>query len=157
MSNNPAIKNFNYPDVLEKIILESPYCHLALVDGDKPYIVGMNFGYENKVLYFHSAKEGKKIELLRKNNNVCVFFTAQTEIFYRHEQVACSWRQRYKSVQVFGKAYFIDDFDDKIKALKIFMRHYRPNFEFNFSKPSVDNIIMFKVMIESWSGRSFEY
>jgi len=94
---------------------------------------------------------------LRRNNNVSVFFTSQTEIFYRHQQVACSWRQRYKSVQVFGKAYFIEHYENKVEAMKIFMQNFRPNFEFEFSKPSINNIIVFKVEIETWSGRSFEY
>lgn len=157
MPENNAIKIFTDIQTIENIIKECNFCHLAIVDNQQPYIVGMNFGYKDKTLFFHSAKEGKKIELLKQNNNVSVFFTTQTEIFFRHEQVACSWRQRYKSVQAFGKANFIEQYEKKIEAMSIFMENFRPNFDFQFSKPSIENIIVFKVEIETWSGRSFEY
>mgnify|MGYP005839130177 CR=1 FL=1 len=157
MTENSAIKCFDDTQTIESLIKECKFCHLAIFDEQAPYILGMNFGYKDKTLYFHSAKEGKKIELLRKNNSVSVFFTTQTEIFYRHEHVACSWRQRYKSVQALGKVFFIDQFEQKVEAMSLFMQNFRSNFEFQFSKPSINNIIVFKVEIESWSGRSFEY
>ena len=59
--------------------------------------------------------------------------------------------------QALGKAYFIEQYEQKVEAMSLFMQNFRPNFKFQFSKPSIDNIIVFKVEIESWSGRSFEY
>ena len=44
---------------------------LAFVDGDEPYVISMNFGYKDKALYLHSATEGRKIEIIKKNNKVC--------------------------------------------------------------------------------------
>ena len=56
---------------IEKIIESSLICRLGLCNNNIPYVVPLNFGYKEKVLYFHSAPEGKKIEYIRKNNNVC--------------------------------------------------------------------------------------
>ena len=43
-------------------------CRLGFVDNNEAYIVPMNFGYdiagEQIVLYFHCAKEGRKIDLI---------------------------------------------------------------------------------------------
>jgi len=55
-----------------------------------------------------------------------------------------------------GKAEIIDDYDEKISGLKIFMKNYS-DIDFKFSKPSVDNIKIIKIEIEKLSGRQFEY
>ena len=59
------------PKIIEEIIHQATICRIALYDADYPYIVPLNYGYESGALYFHSAKEGKKIDLIRKNSRVC--------------------------------------------------------------------------------------
>ena len=56
---------------IEEIIKKADCCRIALVDNDEPYIVPVNFGYERNTLYFHGALEGRKAEIIRKNNNIC--------------------------------------------------------------------------------------
>ncbi|MBN2893475.1 MAG: pyridoxamine 5'-phosphate oxidase family protein [Bacteroidales bacterium] len=153
---NNAIRVFRTHDSIEKIIKKSQICHVAMVDGEKPYIIGMNFGYKDKIIYLHCDKIGKKIDILKKNNNVSVFFTADTDLFARHPEVGCSWRMRYRSVQANGKAEFVDDYDKKLEALNIFMENYSEK-PVSFSKPAVDNILIIEVKIDDWTGRSFEY
>lgn len=153
---NNAVRIFRDQDSLERIIKKCHICHLSMVDGNKPYTVGMNFGYKNKTIYLHCDKEGKKIEILKKNNNVSVFFTADTELFARHKEIGCSWRMRYRSVLAHGKAEFIHDHDEKHEALKIFMDNYSEE-PVKFSKPAIDNILIIKIKVEEWTGRSFEY
>ncbi|HNU36390.1 MAG TPA: pyridoxamine 5'-phosphate oxidase family protein, partial [Methanomassiliicoccales archaeon] len=55
---------------LEEVIRRAEVCRLAMVDDGKPYIVPMNFGYRNGCLYFHCAKEGRKLDVLRENPKV---------------------------------------------------------------------------------------
>ena len=49
-------------------------CHLAMVDGNMPYVIPLSFGYvmdgDTLTLYFHSAKEGRKIDILKRNGRV---------------------------------------------------------------------------------------
>jgi nitroimidazol reductase NimA-like FMN-containing flavoprotein (pyridoxamine 5'-phosphate oxidase superfamily) len=116
----------------------------------------MNFGYSDKVFYLHSSREGRKIDILKQNDKVALFFTSETQLFHRDFQVACSWRMRYKSVQVIGNASFLENFDEKIAALKIFMKTYN-EYDFKFSKPAVDNIAIIKVTTKQWTARTFEY
>lgn len=46
---------------------------LAMTDGLNPYIIPLNYGYTYEdgklVIYFHCAKEGRKLDILKKNNN----------------------------------------------------------------------------------------
>lgn len=151
-----TIKDINDPKQQEEIIKKSKICHVSFVDGEKPYGLTFCFGYENNIIYLHTAIVGKKLEVLKKNNNVCVAFDTDHELFYRDEHVACSWRMRYRSVIAYGKAEIVEDYNDKIKGLKIFMKNYSDR-DFEFSKPSVDYVTIIKINIESITGRSFEY
>ena len=71
------------------IIDHCKVCHIALMDGEWPYIVAMNFAYryenDQLVIYLHSAKEGKKLDLLRKDDHVCF------EMDYDHEMIPAKY------------------------------------------------------------------
>jgi len=65
---------------IEKILLQCKTCHVAMVEYGVPYVVPLSYGYRifngNLLeLYFHSALEGKKLNILRKNNSVCFEIT----------------------------------------------------------------------------------
>ena len=51
------------------IITSCNCCRLGFYDQDNVYIVPLSFGYEKKagtrIFYFHSAKQGKKIQLMK--------------------------------------------------------------------------------------------
>lgn len=151
-----AIKDITRQDELLEVINKCKVCHVGFVDNDKPYVLAFNFGFDNHKIYLHCAKEGYKLNILAKNNKVCVYFDTDHELFARHEDVACSYRMRYRSVQIMGKAFILEDFDQKVNALKIFMKQYSDKF-FEFSKPSVDNVNIICIEIEKMTGRKFEY
>ena len=151
-----AIKDIIELHKLEEIIKKCKICRVGMVDGDVPYVLAMNFGYEDQTVWLHCAKEGKKIDILKRNNKVCIEFDTDHKLFARHDHVACSWRYAYRSVLVHGNAILIDNYNEKIKALNIFMKNYSDR-EFEYSKPSVDNILIIKIPVESITGRSFEY
>ena len=60
-------------DEMMKIIAKCDTCRLALFDDEFPYIIPLNFGTDVEegqlYLYFHSAKVGTKLDLIRKNKN----------------------------------------------------------------------------------------
>ncbi len=102
---------------IEKILQESNVCRLAMVDGDKPYLVPLNFGYCDGCLFFHSAKQGRKIDLIQKNLNVC--FEVDQFIKFKKAKLACKWGLEYKSVIGSGRAQLLDNLEEKIEALNI--------------------------------------
>ena len=63
----------DYPEII-KIIDACDCCRLGFVDDKEAYIVPLNFGYETNgsdlTLYFHSANEGRKIDLVSKQERV---------------------------------------------------------------------------------------
>ena len=151
-----AIQDITELEELEAIINRCDICHVGMVDGNWPYVLAFNFGYEDQTIWIHCANEGRKLDVLRKNNNVCVEFDTDHKLFARHDHVACSWRWAYRSVIVEGEAIFVEDYDEKVKGLNIFMKNYSDR-EFKYSKPAVDNIQVIKIPVASITGRSFEY
>lgn len=59
---------------IDGIIRRCSCCRLGFSDGGEVYIVPMNFGFVKRdgkrVFYFHSAKEGRKVELLKNGCDV---------------------------------------------------------------------------------------
>ncbi len=67
-------KEIKERSVIESVIRKSLVCRIAMSDGNNPYIVPMCFGYRDNVLFFHTGKIGKKIEILSLNNRICFEF-----------------------------------------------------------------------------------
>jgi uncharacterized protein len=135
---------------IEKIINASLVCRLALSDGNQPYIVPLCFGYQDRTLYFHSALEGKKIDILKKNNRTCFEFDVNSEIIKAEK--ACKWGMKYQSVIGFGKAVLVESIAEKKKALNIIMNHYSDR-DFQFTDKAIKKIAVIKIEIERMTGK----
>ena len=133
-----------------KIINASLVCRLALSDGNQPYIVPLCFGYQDRTLYFHSALEGKKIDILKKNNRTCFEFDVNSEIIKAEK--ACKWGMKYQSVIGFGKAVLVENIEEKQKALNIIMDHYSDR-DFQFTDKAIGKIAVIKIEIEGMTGK----
>ena len=97
-----------------KILDNSDVLRIAMMDYKYPYIIPVNFATSinekgNICLISHSATEGKKIDLLRINNNVCF----ETDIFYRisdcDSDIPCQWGSVYESVIGNGRIKIITE------------------------------------------------
>ncbi len=135
---------------IESIIHKALICRLAMVDENRPYIVPLCFGYRDMTLYFHSAKKGKKLDLLKKNNRVC--FEIDVDCKIKSDNKACEWGMEYKSVIGYGKAEFIEDFESKREALKMIMDGYSDKL-FDFTEAETRRVTVFRVKISSMTGK----
>jgi len=135
---------------IDLIIRRSQVCRLGLSDRGQPYVVPLCFGYDGKALYFHCAKEGRKLDILRRNNRVCFEFDI-VEGMVEADQ-GCDWDARYQSVIGFGIAHFIEDGTGKQNALSFLMSQYS---ERTFSLPPemVSRIAIVKIEIDSLTGK----
>lgn len=138
---------------IEDIISRSKVCKLAMCEENRPYIVPLCFGFKNNTLYFHSAPKGKKIEILKKNPNVCFEFEIFTQIIKSAK--ACKWGMRYKSVIGFGKAGFITDDDLKRQAFDIIMNQYADG-SFIYEDALLKSVVLINVEIQSMTGKQSE-
>ena len=138
---------------IEEIISRSKVCKLALCDGRIPYIVPMCFGFKDNTLFFHSAPKGKKIDILKKNPNVCFEFDILTQVIQSAK--ACKWGMKYKSVIGFGTASFIAEDNLKRQAFDIIMNQYADG-SFLYEEASLKSAIIIKVDIHSMTGKQSE-
>jgi nitroimidazol reductase NimA-like FMN-containing flavoprotein (pyridoxamine 5'-phosphate oxidase superfamily) len=135
---------------IHSFIKKATVCRLGMINGDKPYVVPLCFGFQDNVLYFHSAVNGQKIDCLRSNPNVCFELDLITETLASEEP--CDWGMKYQSVIGFGKAIFIKALDEKRQALTIIMRQYSDQ-RFQFPENKVKATAIFKVEIESMTAK----
>jgi uncharacterized protein len=108
---------------IEAIIQRAQVCQVALCDDSVPYVVPVNFGYLHKSLFFHCAPQGKKLDIIRRNNRVCFQIGVDYEIS-RPEGGPCRCSSRYRSVIGFGTAKEVVGSEEKNKALNIITEHY---------------------------------
>jgi uncharacterized protein len=148
-----AEKEISARDRLEAVIRDARVCHLAMVDGDRPYVVPLSFGYADNTLFFHSARAGRKIEILRRNPNVCFEFDIDCAAIPAAR--VCAWGMSYRSVVGFGRAVFLDSAADKQAALEVISRHYAaPGADVAMRTEDVERTLVFRVDIEQVSGKA---
>ena len=136
---------------IEDIISKTRVIFVGMSVNDEPYVLPFNFGYKDRTFYIHGAPEGKKIEYLKANGKVCISLEINSDLFVRHETMACSYSMTYTSIVAYGKAEFIEDFDEKVEALNLVMRQYT-NKDFKYSKPSVDGVAVIKILCDDITG-----
>lgn len=137
-------------EAIEAVIRRSKVCRLALCSGEHPYIVPLCFGYRDETLYFHSVREGKKIDILRENPRVAFEFDIDQEVV--PGKTGCDWTMRYKSVVGFGRASFVEDLDAKRKALDVIMAQYADG-SFTYKKGVLKITVVIKVEIDRMTGK----
>ncbi len=135
---------------IEEILNKSEVCRLGMVDGDTPYIVPLNFGYKDGAIYFHSAQEGKKIELMKRNPRICFEVDNFTKI--KKAPLACDWGIEYSSVIGWGNADILENLEDKKQGLDIIMAQYSGR-KFDFPEENIKRTAVIKVSIEKMTGK----
>ena len=133
-------------------------CCLSMVDGGKPYSVVMNFGFEvtgeKLTLYFHSATDGRKINVLKADPTVYVEAYTAAGVIEGANGNPCAYSYAYKSVAGEGRAEFITDAGEKSHALNLILKHVAGlNSEFSFPATMLDKTCVFKVTLKNITGK----
>jgi len=147
-------KDREIPDLreIESIIQKAEVCRLAFCDRGKPYVVPLCFGYRRGEFYFHSASEGRKLDMLRNNRRVSFEMDIDQELIRSIDR--CS--MRYRSVIGSGLARIVEERDKKAEALDLIMRHYRQE-PFIYSEETLERTVIIKVEIEELAGKACGY
>ncbi len=145
-------KEINEPEEIQGVLRKGQVCRLGLVDGARAYIVPMNFGYADNCLYFHSAREGKKVDLLQAGGLVCF------EVDLGHElksgERGCDWTMHFQSVVGYGRVTFLETDAEKRKGLEIIMAQYAPDTRWEFTDQDVHRVLVFELRIDELSGKA---
>ncbi|MDP4182028.1 MAG: pyridoxamine 5'-phosphate oxidase family protein, partial [Bacillota bacterium] len=134
-----------------KILDKADIIRIAMVDDGEPYIVAMNFAHIDGRIYIHSAKEGRKIEALKKNNKIAFQTEIGAEVIIEDE--ACRCGARFMSVFGTGKATFIDDVAEKTKALDALMTKHTGKTSFQYDERVFERTLVIKIEIGEMTGK----
>ena len=127
------------------------YSVMATVNTDgSPYCVPLSLAREGEWLYFHSAKEGQKIDNLKYRNLVCISCVGNVKA------VPGDFSIEFESAIIYGTAHEVTDRDEKINALRLISIRYTPNNMPAFDeavKQNFDITGIWKVHIDEISGK----
>lgn len=138
---------------LTAIIERCDICRLALNDDGYPYILPLNFGMAVKgdrvELYFHGAAEGKKYELIERDNRASFEMDCSLKLVTDSERGSCT--MDYESVIGQGHIEMIPD-EEKYDALSILLKHYHlESFPYDWSVMPCTKV--FKLVVERMTGK----
>ena len=137
---------------MESLISEAKVCRLGCDDNGLPYIVPLSFGYHEGVLYIHSAREGRKIELLKKNPECCIEFDECRGV--RRDEKPCKYEMHYRSVICTGRVHFIADPEEKGKGLNCIMQHYGAE-PHRFTEKELESVCVIRIDIAEMTGKKY--
>lgn len=136
-----------------RVMEQCDVCRLALHD-DYPYILPLNFGMEVEgtqiTLYFHSAKAGKKFELLARDDRVGFEMDCGHRLVLDESNGNCT--MGYESVMGRGRLEVVED-EEKQKGLRLLMAHYRRE-DFPYNEAVVPQTAVLKLTVEEITGKA---
>lgn len=141
------------PARLHEVIEKCKVCRLAMYDGEKPYIVPMNFGYDFEDglrLYFHCAREGKKLDILKENPEVCFEMDCEGSVIEGENDN--EWSFAYASVIGNGKIRILPD-EEKNYALSKIMEHFTGRTEFEFDRAAAERTALLELTADGYTGK----
>ncbi|MCE5297075.1 MAG: pyridoxamine 5'-phosphate oxidase family protein [Euryarchaeota archaeon] len=134
-------------NVIDELIAKASICRIGLVDGDEAYIVPMNFGYGDGCLWFHSALEGRKVDLVKKNGKAS--FEMDIDDGLVMDKVADKCTNRYSCVMGTGPISIAEG-EEKMKGIELLMEHYSSE-PFKMTDKCAPMVHIFKLEIRSLS------
>jgi len=144
---------------IEEILLLCKTCHVAMIDESMnpaaPYVVPLSYGYKitganTLELYFHSAPEGRKLDVLKRNNRVCFEMAYEGEPV--HSETPCNSGYYYASVIGSGDAVFLEDDNEKREALSVMFRHQTGK-DVAFNSEQAKTVCVFKIVSADFTGK----
>jgi hypothetical protein len=138
---------------VKAILHEAKFITLALSLNDEPYLATLSHGFdeEKNCIYFHCAKEGRKIDIMKANPRVW----GQALIDGGYQQGSCD--HLYRTAQFHGSVSFVNDSSEKKHALEVLIRHLDENPEAVIAKQitatSLERVRIGRVDIDFLSGK----
>lgn len=115
-------KAIDDPAELRRILAGARVCRLAMCDGDRPYLVPLSFALDGDDLVLHSAREGRKLDVLRRNPAVC--FEVEEAVALRPAEAACDFSFGFRTVIGFGEVELVEDPAERRRLLALLGPRY---------------------------------
>ncbi|MDR0768771.1 MAG: pyridoxamine 5'-phosphate oxidase family protein [Dysgonamonadaceae bacterium] len=135
---------------IDEIVYSARVMHLALSDNNTPFLVPVFYAYNGSSLYFHSARAGTKINILKRNNQVCFEISVDHGVI--ESDSACDFEARHRTVIGFGKAIFVEDETERTAALKSIVKQFTDK-TFEFPKANLHATAIVRIDIDLIKGK----
>lgn len=152
-------REVNNIDEIIKILDGAEIMRIAIFDRLYPYIIPLNFAYclspdNNITFFFHSANQGKKIELIRQNDHIGFEVDKYYGVTDTDSEIPCKMGTLYESVVGSGQIKIISDSQGKREGLKILINRFSkiPSFE-NYDPVLLDRVVILKLVVEEIAGK----
>ena len=136
------------------IIKRCDVISLAFNNGDYPYILPLNFGFEVKndkvIFYLHSALEGTKVDIMKKDNRASFEMDTKHELQYYEEKGYCT--MSYESIIGRGRIRILPE-DEKMNALKKLMGHYHKSEDTYFNPAAISRTLVYSLEVEEMTAK----
>ena len=141
---------------IDAMIAQCPCIHLAFADANKPYVVPLNFGYRREdgvgVIYFHSAAEGRKVELARKVKYAA--FVMEHDLALHTNEKACDFSMKYESIMGEGPIEELLTLDAKSDALSVIMRQVSSKEDWEFPEAVLQRTVVFRMTLKELTAKA---
>ena len=143
-------------EAIRAILDKAKVLHLAMIDGARPYVVPMNYGYAladgRLTLYLHGAKEGRKLDVLQKNARVA--FVLETDVsLVSGGDLPCKYGAAYASVMGEGRATILTDPVEKTDALTMLMKTQTGR-NFYITEAMTDTVAVLRIDVEAFTAKA---
>ncbi len=158
------------------IIDRAEYGVLSMVDGDMSYGLPLSIVRSGEILYFHSAREGRKVDVLANNGNVSVVFVGNKKIpeNYTYDEleemigdpnkaikfISSVFTTEFESAIVEGVVERVEDRDEKIAAMRVICQKYTPTKMKYFDtaiRAGLDRTNVYRIGIKSITAKRKKY
>ncbi len=136
---------------MEQILQEEEFGYLGLCVDGRPYVVPVNFAYQDGKILFHCGLKGKKLDHIRSNPQVC-FVVARQPGEVRWHAGGNTCHVDSDSVICYGTARILEDLVQREVALNAFNRRFRPQSP-EIAPEGVMNCGAVEITISEMTGR----
>lgn len=138
-----------------KIVDECEIVHIGLSDGDYPYIVPLNFGYEvvgqQLSLYIHGAMAGRKYDMLMKNP--CCSFEMDIPLKMDCIVDKKDVTMRYKCVMGKATAHFLYGEERQRAIDDVIMARHEETKHFEYNKAMVERTAVIQLVVTEMTAK----
>ena len=140
---------------IEAIVKSSHCCRLGFNDDGEVCIVPLNFGYtiidEQYIFYFHGAKQGRKMDIIKVNPNVGFELDANYQLTTADTAYAHS--ARFQSIIGTGTISLIEDDDAKKNALLQIMKQSTGKYDWELPDKMIKATGVFQMVVKKMSAK----
>lgn len=141
------------PAVIQHMLGRATVCRVAMVDGNDPYLVPMNCGWDGDHLYLHAALQGRKLDILRANPRVCVEVDEDIQVVTGATGEECT--ATYVTILGTGAVSFVLDPQAKARDLNIILHQCHPGVpEEIFTNDALARVTVLEVQFDHLSCKA---